>query len=326
MSEIETTVPAETAAVEGTEVTSAPQTESSEQVTAPEPESQEGQAPEGEEEAAAAAAAYAPNYKYKGLGEEKEFEDWAKPLVTSKEIEDKFREMHARAFGIDKYKEDFYSARRENESLNAGLDTLRGFIKEGDLDSFFQATKIPEQVVWNWVKEKLAYQELSPEEKKRYDDYWGAKRENFRLAQTNQKYQNDLESTQVQRKEMELATSLSSPEVTRVMQEFDARVGKPGAFRDLVIREGLTTEQLTGKECSAEQAVQAVLRYMPGFGGNQIQQTRQANANGVVPPKETKATIPNIKGKATSPVKKKYQSFDEMKKDFAERRKSLASD
>ncbi len=37
----------------------------------------------------AVAPAYQPSYKFKAMDKEHEFEDWAKPLITSKEVEEK---------------------------------------------------------------------------------------------------------------------------------------------------------------------------------------------------------------------------------------------
>lgn len=256
---------------------------------------------------------YVPNLKFKAFDEEKEFDEWVKPLIKSKEEEEKFRDLYSRAHGIERYKSDFHTTKQEVTNLKQGIESLKEHLRNDDFDSFFQETNIPMDKVWNWVKQKLAYSELSPEEKQRYDETWRLKRERSQLSKTNQTVTSQFQEAQVRQKQLELDYVCSTPDVSQAMKSFDERIGKSGAFVDFVIQKGLAKEQLTGRECSVQEAVQEVMSLIKAFGGNQVAQAAAANANGVVAAKGTKPLLPNIQGKAVSPVKKKPGSFKELR-------------
>lgn len=285
-----------------------------------------GNADAAEKEAVAEAVAeYQANYKFRAFDEEKEFDEWARPLVKSKELEEKFRDLFSAKYGVERYKEDLHKFKEENTSLNGGLDSLRECVRTGDFDTFFKQTNIPLEKVWNWVKEKLAYQELSPEDRKRYDEHWGLKRQNSELTKNQQMLESQFEQAQIYKKEMELQFVTSSPEVSQIQQEVDTRAGQPGKFRELVIQKGLATEQLTGRECTAQQAVQAVIQDMKylGYGGSHA--TQVAGQPGRVVSPQNKPTIPNIKGQGSSPVKAKPKTIAELRRNI-EKRFSQASE
>jgi hypothetical protein len=114
----------------------------------------------------------------------------------------------------------------------------------------------------------------------------------------------------VERKEVELGGVMSRPDVSQAVQQYDTGMGYAGAFREAVINYGKAMS-MGGEDISAEAAVEGVLRQMrainPSFGV-----LGQTNPNIVTP--SNKATLPNIKGTGTSPVKQRPKNLDDLRK------------
>ncbi len=264
---------------------------------------------------------YQPSYKFKAFNEEKEFDEWARPFIKSKEVEDNFRSLYARAHGMEKYKTDFHDIAQKYQGVNQGLDQLREYVAEGDFDSFFKDTNIPMEAVWNWVKSKMEYHQMEPAQRQEYDRLAQLQRENRELKKVAQSTNSQGSDFEVFKREFSLDNMLKSPEYQKVASEVD-KVHGDGAFRAFVAQRGEAIELRTGKECTAEMALQDAVKWI-GLQTTQAAPVNQVTNGSVVTSGTGKPVIPNIKGGSNSPVKKKYTSIDEMRADFDSRRKSL---
>lgn len=264
---------------------------------------------------------YQPSYKFKAFNEEKEFDEWARPFIKSKDVEDNFRSLYARAHGMEKYKTDFHDVSQKYQGVNQGLDQLREYVAEGDFDSFFKDTNIPMETVWNWVKSKMEYHQMEPAQRQEYDRLTQLQRENRELKKATQSENSRGTEFEVFKREFSLDTMLRSPEYKEIASEVDKTHGD-GAFRSFVAQRGEAIELRTGKECSAEMALQDAIKWL-GARNTQAAPVNQVTNGNVVTSGTGKPVIPNIKGGSNSPVKKKYTSIDEMRADFDSRRKSL---
>jgi hypothetical protein len=270
---------------------------------------------------------YTPNYKYKVHDQEKEFDELLRPIVKDAESEKKIREMHEKLFGFEVIKPKYEARTQELETikkeylpLKEGITQLKEYVAADDYDSFFQGVNIPEKKIMEWVAKKLQYQGLPPEEKARYDREVQLTRENAELKKASQGLQSESQQARTAARTVELDTALQSPEVNAVMQAFDSQVGKVGAFRDEVILRAQALYFQTGKDVTAKEAVESLLKLRGA--PNQVQTTP---ANPATPqPQQTKpAAIPNIKSRGGSPVKKNPTSFEELRQRNAARLKEL---
>lgn len=264
-------------------------------------------------------AEYKPNFKYKVHDQEKEFEDWIKAGIKDAETEKKARELYEKIDGFEVIKPKYEQRTQELETLKsefspikAGIATLKEHVRSDDYDSFFRDLNIPADKIYQWVAKKLQYENLSPEDKKRYDNEIESKRQTQTLQKENEGYKTQLYESAVRSKESELNLVLSSPEANKAMQGFDARMGKIGAFRDQVAQYALGIEISQKRDVSAKEAVEAVMGLM-GFSGQAGQDNTQATGSNVVIQQNNKPVIPNIKSRGGSPVKKKPTSLDEMR-------------
>lgn len=259
---------------------------------------------------AAAAPAYTPNYVFTAYDKEHQFEDWSKPLITSKEVEDSMRSLYSKAYGFDTVKGKLQKTREEYDSLNGSIDILREHVKNRDFDSFFKHVNIPNEWIMEWAVKRAQYQNLSPEDRRAYDEQLELRRQNTELQRQLQYGTQQTNEALTKAKEVELDVALQSPEISQVMRDFDASRGKIGAFREQVIMHAYANELATGRTVSAKEAVDNLLALMGRTLGTQPMAPQAANAN---PNNVAKPVIPNIKASGGSPVKKQIRSIAELK-------------
>lgn len=265
---------------------------------------------------------YAPNLSYNVRGEEKQFDEWLAPVITSKEQEDAIRDLYTKANGLDILKSSFEERQTQYDEVSGKYNTiqenikvLQDYVSNNDYGKFFESLNIPKEAVQKWMLSELNYQQMDPEQKQAYDQHWNTVRTNAELARENEQLSTQFQEFQVQQRENELNQILTTPEVNATMQAFDQRMGRVGAFRDEVVRRAQAEAQLTGNDIPAQDAVNQLMQLI-GFNGNGAG-TPPAQPQAVAP--EQKPVIPNIQGRGTSPVRKVPKSIDDMRAMYDEK-------
>lgn len=280
--------------------------------------------PTGEE-----APAYEPNFMFKVHGEEKEFDEWARPLVKDEASEKQFREIMEKVHGIDYIKEDREALRTQNEELtkvqgdynhlSQQLGTLDKFIQNKNFDAFFQKTRISEDDVLQWAAKRLQYYEMTPEQRAEHDRSVQAQTEQVYMGEQNQSLQQQMQQLQYQQTQFQLDQQLAQPGIADMVAEYDQRLGQKGAFRQAVEERGLYHYYQSGKDVPVEQAVAEVMQ----IAGMQVQAqspapiapTQPGLPTPTAPPQaQVKPVIPKVGGSGTSPVKQGVKSIADLKK------------
>jgi hypothetical protein len=119
-----------------------------------------------------------------------------------------------------------------------------------------------------------------------------------------------LKQQEVQAVHTKLDTLISEDSVATLAKQFDAKLGQAGAFKEEVIKRAFLIEKTTGQELTPEQAVQEVVKL---YGWNMTGPSQPQDK--VLAPKGTssKASLPTLQGKNTSPVVKQITSLDDLK-------------
>lgn len=270
---------------------------------------------------------YTPNLKFKVMDQEKEFAPWVKNYIKDAESEKNFRDLFERAEGLNHVKQDRQTLRSENTELKSelgsvktALTTVGDFLKNDDLDSFFEAFNLSEEQILKYAVKRLQLKDMPPAQQAEYQRQRQQQQEYYALKRQNEELSRGYTETTVQQRSSELDQTLASPQVSAVVQAFDSRMGRQGAFREEVIRRGQYHAYTTNVDVPVEQVVKEVLSLVhhgdPGQqlgtplvnGGSAVQQAAgQA-------PVQKKPVIPNIQGRGTSPVKKIPRSIDDLKK------------
>lgn len=270
--------------------------------------------------------AYTPNFKYKAYDKEGEFDEFLRSVIKDKKTEEKIRDLYTRAEGLSEMKPrhektvgELARLRDEYNPIKQGIETLKQHVANKDFDAFFRDVNIPSEWVMQWVAQKLQYENLSPEDKKRYDDAIELRRQNSQLMKEREEFGTQAQNYQSQLKEFELNAILQAPETNQFMQEFDARQGKVGAFRQFVAQHAYATEMATGRDVSAKEAVDAVMALIgrPAAAPAAVQPAAQETQT------QPKPVIPNIKSRGGSPVKKHAKTLDELRAYAQERIKEI---
>lgn len=277
---------------------------------------------------------YTPNYKFKVLDQEKEFDEWAKKAITDAQMEKQVRQLYEKAHGLDFVKNDRTRLRSELEKvsqehtgLRKSIDTLSGFVQKGDFLSFFEALKIPEQQVFKWVHDRIQFLQKPAQEQQVYNQ---ARMESQRvqtLMEQNQQLQTMAQQYAVNMRMQEMDSYLTRPELADFANRYDSHLGNPGAFRRAVVERGQYHALTTGKDIPVTQAINEVLQILGAIPpktaaapAQAAQPAAQAQPEGTPQPQapavaEKKPVITNVQGRGgASPVRKVPKTLADLKK------------
>jgi hypothetical protein len=283
----------------------------------------------GEAPSEAAPSVYNPNFKFKVQDAEHEMDEFIRAAIKDAETEKKARELYQKAYGLDvikpklqKTREELESVRGEYTPIKEAIAELRNYVQADDFDNFFRGLNIPENKVMQWVAKKLQYEGLSPEDKKRYDSEVQLRRENLQLQRERETLGSKNHEAETRLLQLELDMVLQAPETNQAMRDFDARLGKVGAFKEYVIQHAQALEASTGRSPSPKEAVEAVTALVGRIAGQPAQQNTPPQV--ASQDQQTKPpVIPNIKSRGGSPVKKTPSSIDDLRAIAKERIKEL---
>lgn len=277
------------------------------------------------------AAAYSPNFKYKVLKEEKELPDWAKPFITTPEMEKNFRDAFERADGLEPIKQHRDVLVQENTAMRQewapivqDAQRIVSHLQKGDFQTFKEELKIDDDVILKDAMRILKLRE-NPQQKAFEENQRRLTRENEQLRGQVSGISEESRNLAVQQRTYELNTALASSEVSQAVSAYESAVGKPGEFRNFCIQLG-QSYMAQGIDAPAEKVVQEALARIT-WGGQ-----KPATPSAVIPGNGATATadmapvgetttpaakppvLPNLKGRGTSPAKKVFKSTDELRK------------
>ena len=316
--------------VENSDAGSTTSSESAAETTGSAPETSSSEistdVPEGTD--ATPPPAYSPNLKFKVHDKELEFEPWMKDAIKNAEAEKKARELHEKAYGLDYVKQDRSQLRdrlkgieTEYRQQSQGIQQLTGMIQKKDFDSFFDAVNIQEDDVLRYALQ-IAQRRQNPQLLQQHQQERQYKQQLGQAHSAQEQLQEQYAQVAVQAKTFEMNQVLSRPDVHAAREAFDARVGRPGAFEEEVIKRGQYHHYMSGSDVSAEQAVSEVLHLIGPVAASQQPQAPVIQTPGVqqtpgqqqVVAPAPKPVIPNIQGRGTSPTKKVPTSLEDIKR------------
>ena len=283
-----------------------------------------------------AVQAWTPSYKYKVLDKELEFDEQLKKATTSKEVEDKLKELYEKASGLDEIKTKRQQAQSERDewrtkytSVETSLKTLGEHVRKKDFGSFFEALQIPKEDIFKFVADELKYEALPAEQKNAIEQRRQLEQQYAQQSQYSQTLEQQMAQLVANQAATELNFELSKPGLSQIIESFDAREGKPGAFRNEVIRRGQYYEKVLGQYASPSQVVQELVKLIgaqvttqPGTNQTPGLQTSQSQAQD----QAEKPVITSFGGAAgaKSPVRRVATSMEDLRKIKAERDAQLS--
>lgn len=274
---------------------------------------------------------YTPNLEYKVGDEQRTFDERISSLITDKDSEEYFRDLVERAHGLDIVKESRQKFRDENAALQeraAQFDTVQKdlqnvgkYLQNKDFGNVFDSLQINKEDVYEWVLKQAEIQRMAEENPQGYDQYMrqqSIQEQNYQLQQQNEHLMQQTQSFQATQLQSEMQNEFSRPEVSSAAEQFDARMGRQGAFREEIINRGRMHFSKTGVDRRPSEIINEVVE-MLGFGHSNAPQSQQTDPvpqpTSVQPkPRRTIETMPNVSGRGTSPVKKVPGSIADLRR------------
>lgn len=264
--------------------------------------------------------AFTPNYKFKADDKDYELPEMYRPLIKDQDTQKQVIEIFEKAYGIDglkgrysQTKEEFNKYKEQITPLVKLATELNYYQQKGDLSSYFKTLGFSDEQILDYALKKAQQLELSPEQKRVYDEREAGVRNQYQLEQQFKQTQERLYEMQVQQRNFELQQVLSRPDVNNFVQAFDRRNGAK-AFEQECRMRGQAHFALTGQDLSAEEVVQEIIKKFDSpVSAMPAQMSNQApKAPAEVP------VIPNTGTGSTSPTQKTFKSLDDVRKYRAE--------
>lgn len=280
--------------------------------------SQEGTVPASETAPAAepAAPAYQPNFKYNVKGQEKEIDELFRSVIKDAETEKKVKELFEKADGIEHVKMDRKALKSEYDGFKSQviphLEMLHKFTSlrdKGNLGAAFTVAGITDEQVFEYALQKLQASE-NPHMAQLYKNQQDLTLRELEQETQLQRYK-QMEIQQEQAKfYQDLDNSIAA--FQDLASQVDQRTGKLGAFKEEVLAFGIAQAH-QGNILTVDQATQMVANKY-----KQFITTAPAPASPTAAPQvhQRPATLPNAGNSNVSPIKKKPQSIDDLKKAY----------
>lgn len=290
--------------------------------------------------AAGEKAAFAPNVKLKVMDQDCEVPELLRPLMKDAASEKAIREFAEKALGLDYVKPKLEQSRQQVQQVSSERDSILGHIDQarqlyqrGDIDGWLKKLQVPEERILQWVADKINYNQLPQEQRQNLDARRQAEERAWQAEQQVTTYQGQHEQLLTQQVQGQLESVLARPEIKSVADAFDARVGKPGSFKQEINRRGDYAWRTRNELVQPEQLVQEMLSFLGPTAPAQAQ-AASSTTEGVAPQPGTSATapakkappvIPNISGRSTSAISSPVRSLDDLRKRAKDLRDSASS-
>lgn len=276
----------------------------------------------------AGAESYTPDFTYKVKDETKEFPQWLRDSIKSKDQEDELRDYFTKLDGFDGIKESRAALESEYNSYKEQIQTqvvptlqkIQSFdqaVKMGDYSTAMELADMkPEklidslllsdshsQILYKKVLDHIGLEEQGPQALEQKRQAYQEQINSSKLEQENTSLQSQLE--QIRKDNYDQMLSFSISQHQGAADAYDARSGK-GAFENLV-RDYGHMKWVSGVKLTPQQVVNEVANLI---GGVPVQNTNQPTptqqpmqpTQQPVAPAAKPATIPNLQGGTPSSV------------------------
>lgn len=298
-------------------------TEPTKEVIEPTKEVHSAPAPESklQDQVSQAAPDYQPNYKFKAYDKEHEFEEWLRGAIKSKEVEEKARTLHAKAYAHDDLRQKYEKAQEfanKYDNIEKNISKLEKMLNTGDVGGFFEGLGYSRdqatQLLSKYVLEQLNYREMSEDQRKAYDESLATRKKAMTYEEQVQSLSSKLQEYETRQLDTELSLTLSDPTVADIVRSYDERMGRQGSFRDEVILRGDALSRQAGRTVSPREVVTAMADYAKKLiGPLESYQSPTVQA-------KPKPALPNIQSRGnTSPAKQRFNSLEDLEKHIADR-------
>jgi hypothetical protein len=278
-----------------------------------------GDTPKISAEKAAAEAAgqtWTPDWKYKFNGQEKEVDEFFRPLGKDQQSLQKLKDFIQRAEAVEMYKPQALKAKDLETKWSKAEPVMSAFEKLNDLYGKGEHERVLEQLgytdeqLFKLVKQKLDRQAMDPQSRALHEEKRQYQLEKERLMQENEQYRSQASQEMARVTNYELDSELGKADYASVKDAYDRAYGS-GAFKNLVIDRGAILVDRAGKHIPPSELIPMVAKEFAPFVGGQ----QQGIAAPAAPQSQPQLKVIPQVGKGTgSPAKTSINSIADLKK------------
>jgi hypothetical protein len=289
-----------------------------------ESEINEGTSSQSVEKSIAEEGQYTPNYKFKVMDDELEFDEKIRSVITSKEQEEHLRDLYTKAHGVPKLKETidkkskdyeditgrYSTVEAEYNQLREGIDKL-GHLSKKDFGLFQKSMSINDDAILDRAAEILEYRRADTDEQRRLDQIQQDKLRGYQSQNEAEYYRKQNDEFRQFKIQYELDQAIVSPEISEFAKQFDSKMGGD-AFKRKVAAYGASVWNQSRQYIAPLEACRAIASEYKVFFNEQ--NPASSNPNPTVS-REAPKPIPNLgTGTSVSPTKRKFKSIDDIRK------------
>jgi len=252
--------------------------------------------------------AYVPNKSYSVRGKKFEFDPIFEPILKNKETEEKLRQLHVKADGVEAMQLQRDNIKKEYETINQEYSKVlpikdlyeraRTFLEKGDMDNGVKCLAASVYTAFTEEEIEAVYLLTHPEKSEDKAKVVGEMNQLRNSIDTERGYSKANEEILQKEGELinrELGFFMEQPNVKAVSEYYDKTLGRSGAFLDKVIAHGINKSKELRKSCSVSEAISDMIKEVSPF----------IPKNNVETPPQKKDTSPqgNVKDKIAAPQK-----------------------
>ncbi len=251
---------------------------------------------------------YVPNYKFKVHDNEYEIDEEFRPIIKSKDAEEKVRAILSKAHGLeevqksrDSWKEKYESTQGETSQLKEVVDKIQygvDLYQKGDLLGAAKYFFKPEDLKTIAI-EVAKYEQMEPNQRQMIDREYETRLKSREYETRESDATKRAMVAEAKAVQATIDYELTRPDIAELAEKVDSMRGEPGFFKKRILQHGDTSWK-AGNKITAQQAINAVVEdYKPFIAKLTPTPASQPTGKKVVAPSGTK-TAPNLKGSGSS--------------------------
>ncbi len=267
---------------------------------------------------------YVPNYKFKVKDKEYDIPAWARTAITTKEAEKEFVDLFTKAEGIEHIKESRQTAEQRAQAAENEIGGMKQYVSgilklrdEGNLDKFFKQLNVSDKQLVEHALKIVERNNLPEEQKALYNQIESTNSQLEEREMQFQQMQQMWQQTATHAKKVDLQSALAKSDIAQYAKNYDDVNEEPGKFQREVIEYGKYVYLTTGKDLSADEAINAVKSRL---GKGYLQQEKPVPVITEEPSvRKDLPVIPNVTGRNVSQVAKSPTRTSDLKKLYREK-------
>ena len=265
--------------------------------------------------AAEVAPAWNPDWKYKFNGQDKEVDEFFRPLAKDQAALEKVKDMIQRAEAVEMHKQKSKQYETEISQYKPTVDNvnkLRELYHAGEHERVLESIGYDDETLFKIVQEKLNRQQMPAEQQAMWQEKQRLALEKEQLLAQNEQYRSQAMQELAARTNYELDNELGKADYQAVKTAYEAANGS-GSFKQLVVERGSYLVDKAGKHVPPSEVMAGLMKEFSPFVQHNQQTAGAVDVTQQAAPAKPRI-IPNVGRGGGSPARTAITSLDQLKK------------